>query len=435
MRSISASAGSAAASPRARARRSSARSGRRWPTGTGSGRARTGCRPGRGARRAHVDRHRHAQLSAATPMRCVVAAKPPAAPPTNASLSRATDQLGRGLLLAERHLQRVEVHAEGTAGHERGSAARSPAPPSGPTDAAVAEARDGRAPTGSPATAARCRDRSGGAPRGVADLAPAFVGRARRPDAAAAGPSPRPPGAGGMSSASPRRGSRSSITIVSFTPPTPSVIAWWTLTISAARSSVEALDDRELPQRAGPVEALHGDRLRRCRAPRAWCRLAARPDEAEVVVEVEVRVDVPPGRGDRQRVAPHPLAQAGDQPADPVDAPVEALAVGRASSTITVGSCCAAAGPSRCSTSSASASLIRGSNSKSAPPWPHRLATYVSTAPRSPAGRPRGNLVGLGVAVQVSAGAGGGDTGAVALRPLRSDRSARRVHPLASSTA
>jgi hypothetical protein len=45
-------------------------------------------------------------------------------------------------------------------------------------------------------------------------------------------------------------GSMSSMAIMSFTPPTPSVMAWWILTIRRGSVAVESLDDGELPQRA-----------------------------------------------------------------------------------------------------------------------------------------------------------------------------------------
>ena len=88
----------------------------------------------------------------------------------------------------------------------------------------------------------------------------------------------------------------------------------------------QAVDDGELPQRAGAVEALHADRFGEVEhvAPRT---VAGRSHPAEVVVEVEVRIDLPPGRGDRHRVTEHPLAQPGHQPADAVHAAAEQGAI------------------------------------------------------------------------------------------------------------
>jgi hypothetical protein len=80
----------------------------------------------------------------------------------------------------------------------------------------------------------------------------------------------------------------------------------------------QPLDDRELPQRPGPVEALHGDRLGHVEqvAQRA---LAGRPHPPEVVVEVEVGIDHPAGRRPDERRAHDPLAHAGDEPGAPLE--------------------------------------------------------------------------------------------------------------------
>jgi hypothetical protein len=85
-----------------------------------------------------------------------------------------------------------------------------------------------------------------------------------------------------------------------------------------ARPAVlEALDDRELPQRPGPVEGLHADGLgdveQVSQAP-----TVGRAHEAEVVVEVEVGVDLPPRGREGQGVADDPLTEADDRAAGPL---------------------------------------------------------------------------------------------------------------------
>ena len=57
----------------------------------------------------------------------------------------------------------------------------------------------------------------------------------------------------------------------------------------------QALDHGELPQRAGPVEALHADRLGQVEQGAPVAR-RGRAHPAQVVVEVEVGVDDPAGR-------------------------------------------------------------------------------------------------------------------------------------------
>ena len=115
--------------------------------------------------------------------------------------------------------------------------------------------------------------------------------------------------------------------IAIFTAPTPSVIAWWIFMISAGLAVGQAVDHGELPQRPGPVEALHGDRLRHVEqvAQRAVAG-GARP--AQVVVEVEVRVDLPARRRDRQRVGHDALAQAGHEPRRAVEALDQPVVIG-----------------------------------------------------------------------------------------------------------
>ena len=86
------------------------------------------------------------------------------------------------------------------------------------------------------------------------------------------------------------------------------------------RSAVgHALHERELPQRSAPVEAGHGGGLGHvehgAQIPRSG---AARPTEVER--QVEVLVDDPTGRSDAERCVDDALAQAGQEPADPLHA-------------------------------------------------------------------------------------------------------------------
>ena len=92
-----------------------------------------------------------------------------------------------------------------------------------------------------------------------------------------------------------------------------------------AAAAVEAVHQGALPQRPGPVEALHGDGLGHLQQV-AHGAVARHPGEAEVVAEVEVGVDLPPRRCQRQRVGPHPLAQPGHHPTDPVEGAPQVLA-------------------------------------------------------------------------------------------------------------
>jgi len=80
----------------------------------------------------------------------------------------------------------------------------------------------------------------------------------------------------------------------------------------------QTVDDGGLPQWPCPIEALHADRLGH-RQHVGQGRSLGHGDEAQVVGEVEVRVELPAGRGDRQGVGPHALAEPGDHTAEVVD--------------------------------------------------------------------------------------------------------------------
>jgi hypothetical protein len=88
------------------------------------------------------------------------------------------------------------------------------------------------------------------------------------------------------------------------------------------------LDEGELPQRAGAVEATH-----RCAArPVEQFLLAAaggQADVAQVVVEVEVGVGLPAHEVGVQRHRHHLLAQGGHMVGDLLDAAVDAIPRGR----------------------------------------------------------------------------------------------------------
>ena len=80
----------------------------------------------------------------------------------------------------------------------------------------------------------------------------------------------------------------------------------------------EPLDHVHLPQWAGPVESLHGDRVGEIQQVphRPGSRRTAK---AQVVREVEVGVRLPAGRRDRTRWGVYPLTKAGYDPGQPVD--------------------------------------------------------------------------------------------------------------------
>jgi hypothetical protein len=81
---------------------------------------------------------------------------------------------------------------------------------------------------------------------------------------------------------------------------------------------LQPLHDGDLPERPGPVEALHRDRLGQIEH-RPDAAVATGPHEAQVEVEVEVGIDLPAGRRDRERVRADPLPHAGDEAGAPVD--------------------------------------------------------------------------------------------------------------------
>src|SRR5207237_1047611 len=76
---------------------------------------------------------------------------------------------------------------------------------------------------------------------------------------------------------------------------------------------------RAAARRAGPVEALDGDRGGQVEQVAHRARLR-RADPAQVVAEVEMRVDGPPRRGGDERCPERPLAEAGDEARAPLDA-------------------------------------------------------------------------------------------------------------------
>ena len=124
----------------------------------------------------------------------------------------------------------------------------------------------------------------------------------------------------------------------------------------------QALDDVRTPTAAGPGRSPAWRSARRGRARSRSCRRRRRCTAAEVVAEVEVRVDLPPGRRDRVRVADHPLAQAGDRrgwPARPCRANRLGSRAGRAATTAVIVE--RSSGSFSMVHMSASASLIRSS--------------------------------------------------------------------------
>ena len=106
-----------------------ARPGRRCRAGSGSGPARTGCRPGPRCRRcADVDRHRHAAARRpASPAPRGSGAKPAAVAARKASLRRAAGRLGRRLGLGERHGRGCRSAPTASARSSAATAARWPA--------------------------------------------------------------------------------------------------------------------------------------------------------------------------------------------------------------------------------------------------------------------------------------------------------------------
>ena len=84
-------------------------------------------------------------------------------------------------------------------------------------------------------------------------------------------------------------------------------------------AAVDALDQGDFPQRAGPVEGGHRRpaRERQYRVPGAW---RGSGDPAQVPVQVEMRIVAPPGDGEAERGLDDALAERGHQPGYPVDA-------------------------------------------------------------------------------------------------------------------
>ena len=97
------------------------------------------------------------------------------------------------------------------------------------------------------------------------------------------------------------------------TPPSPSVIVWWSFWNSAAPSTFEAVDDRELPQWACPFERLRGERGREVEQRSLVCRLR-QADVANVVVEIEVFVVLPQRRSQTTECRNDALLQARHHP-------------------------------------------------------------------------------------------------------------------------
>jgi len=107
-------------------------------------------------------------------------------------------------------------------------------------------------------------------------------------------------------------GSKSSRLSDSFTPPTPSVIVWWTFWRNAGPASFEAFHDGELPQRTGSVE---GRRRHCCRQIEQLPHPAGRRDRdgPEVVVEVEIVVGHPFGGSEAEGGRDDAVAEAWDR--------------------------------------------------------------------------------------------------------------------------
>ena len=80
----------------------------------------------------------------------------------------------------------------------------------------------------------------------------------------------------------------------------------------------EVLHQDAFPQRTGPVEALHGGGSGHLHDV-GQLALAGRAGEAQVVAEVEVRIDLPTRRRGRHRTVRHALAQAGDDATGPLE--------------------------------------------------------------------------------------------------------------------
>ena len=93
-------------------------------------------------------------------------------------------------------------------------------------------------------------------------------------------------------------------------------------------TSFHPFDERELPQRAGPIERIDRQRLGEvehvAEAPRRW-----HPGPSQVVRQVEPGVHHPPGTADPAGRHDHPLPEAGDDPRGVVDPLHEAIPVGR----------------------------------------------------------------------------------------------------------
>ena len=142
-------------------------------------------------------------------------------------------------------------------------------------------------------------------------------------------------------------------------------MAWWIFMISAAppssRSSTTAISHSGRA-RSKPCMAMGCGHVEHASAGR---RSPPAPHEAEVVVEVEVGVDLPARRGDRERVAPHPLAHAGDEPGAPVEQVAEPVVVGRPVEEATAVIVDRSIGSFSIVHMSASESLIRCSNRSS----------------------------------------------------------------------
>ena len=94
-----------------------------------------------------------------------------------------------------------------------------------------------------------------------------------------------------------------------------------------AVGAVESFEERELPQRAGAVEARGRDRLQRVEQ-RAHRSGPGQPDAPQVEVEIEGRLGRPARRCDAERRRHDPLAQSRDEARRAVDAPPQPLPVG-----------------------------------------------------------------------------------------------------------
>jgi hypothetical protein len=271
---------------------------------------------------ADVDRHREPDVLGRGPHLLVVVPEPSRRGGEERVVEAAPCRLGRGLRFGERQGDGVEVHRERPPGHGRGEGYVGRCAEAGDGRGRLTESAGGAHRVGRGGDGRGCGHR--GKPLGDAEASAALV--VERVDESLELAHHRHLGGGGELG---ERGFALELEQHHGDLHRAHAVGDGVMDLHDQRgAAVGEVGDRDgLPERSGPVEALHRHGLGQVEHG-ALVAVACGSHPAEVVVEVEVRVHLPAWWRDRVRIAPHPLAHAGHQPGAALEQVAEALLVG-----------------------------------------------------------------------------------------------------------